>query len=40
LAFQNSALNICFFSAKHAAIDGISALISFRMPRETMLAMR
>jgi hypothetical protein len=39
LAFQNSVLNICFFAAKHAALCSISALISFRMPREMMLGM-
>jgi hypothetical protein len=40
LAFQNSVLNMLIFAANHAALCSISALISLRMPRETMLAMR
>ena len=39
LAFQNSAPNMRFFAATNAALWGISALISFRMPREMMLGM-
>jgi len=39
LAFQNSAPNMRFFAAKHAALGELLALISFRMPREMMLGM-